>query len=172
MSIDFFKINTIIKTMQRASFEEMAILIAISASYKSEELYTRVGAVGFNKGNEIVGVAYNGFKSGMKLTEKFLKNREEKNKFVIHAESNLLSRSKKGEIKTIFLTHSPCKNCATNICANGVEEVVYLQEYHKEQEFKEIFDFYGIKYRQVSKKEISNIIEFAIDIKNNLKLKI
>jgi dCMP deaminase len=155
--------------MRRLSFPEMGVLIGLAAAFRSEDPKTRVGAVGFNERNEIVGVAYNGFKAGMELTKEFLDDRELKNLYVMHAETNLLSRAKKGEIKTLFLTHSCCKNCAVNVAAHDVKEVVYLQEYHREQSFRAIFDFYGIKYSQIDKSQIDSIINTVAQMGETLK---
>lgn len=134
----------------RLSFEELGILTALMASGRSEDLfYTKVGGVSFDKNKRILAVCYNGFAPGAELSPEFLQNRDEKNKYALHSEANLLSQTKIGEVDTIFLTHSPCSSCAKLIAANQVKNVIFLQEYHREQGYKEILDFYKIKYKLV-----------------------
>lgn len=45
----------------------------------------------------------------------------------VHAEENLLSGHK--DITTVFLSHSPCLDCARRLYYANVQTVVYLQEY-------------------------------------------
>lgn len=45
----------------------------------------------------------------------------------IHAEANLLKDHK--DITTVFLSHSPCIECAKLLYEANVQTVVYLQEY-------------------------------------------
>lgn len=53
--------------------------------------------------------------------------------FVLHAEQNVISyAAKKGisvEGATLYVTHSPCKECAKLIAQSGITRVVYGEEY-------------------------------------------
>lgn len=53
--------------------------------------------------------------------------------FVLHAEQNIITYSAKNGIKTdgctLYITDSPCKNCAKLIAQSGISRVVYAQEY-------------------------------------------
>lgn len=147
--------------MNRLSFEEFGILLALMASGRSGDLfYTAVGGVAFDKNKRILAVCYNGFAPGQELDVEFLKDRDRKNSFVIHSETNLLSQVKTGEVDTIFLTHSPCENCSKLIAANQVKNVIFLQEYHRETKFKQIFEFYGIKWKQIDRTSLRNCFDF------------
>ncbi|MHB8098100.1 MAG: deoxycytidylate deaminase [Sulfuricurvum sp.] len=53
--------------------------------------------------------------------------------FTLHAEQNLITFCAKHGIPTnnttIYITHSPCKQCAKLIVQSGISEVVYSQDY-------------------------------------------
>ena len=152
----------------RLQFEQFGILLALIASGRAEDLFTQVGGAAFDANKRILAVCYNGFAPGQELNDDFLKNREEKNKFVFHSEQNLLAQVKKGEVDSLFLTHSPCENCSRLIAANGVKSVTFLQEYHRETNYKAIFDFYRVKYNQINKESLKNCIKFLEDSRNKL----
>lgn len=145
----------------RISVDNLGILLSLCASLRGEDNFTQIGCAAFNENNEIIGISYNGFAKGQVLTEEFLNDRDNKNLFVRHSETNMLSRHKKGDIKSLYLNYSCCKNCAINICAHDVKRVIYLEEYHREQDFKKIFDFYNVEYKQVTKEDILSIKEFV-----------
>lgn len=154
----------------RLNFEEFGILLALMASGRSGDLfYTSVGGVAFDKNKRILAVCYNGFAPGQELDVEFLKDRDKKNGLVLHSEMNLLAQCKIGEIGTIFITHSPCENCARLIAANQVKNVIFLQEYHREIKFKEVFEFYGIKWKQIDKDSLVQCLKFLDTTRSKLK---
>lgn len=153
----------------RLNFSEFGILLSLMASGRSPDIFTKVGGVAFDKNKRILAVCYNGFAPGQELPPEFLNNREEKNKFVFHSEQNLLSQTKIGEVDTIFITHSPCENCARLIAANQVKNVIFLQEYHRESKFKEVFEFYDINWRQINKTELFSCLIFLDKIKEDIQ---
>lgn len=67
-----------------------------------------------------------------------------------HAEDNLLKNHK--NITTVFLSHSPCANCAKLLYEANVQTVVYLTEYRLKD---------GINYL---KKRRVNIQQFTPDM--------
>lgn len=156
--------------MNRLSFEEFGILLALIASSRSGDLFfTKVGGASFDKNKRILAVCYNGFAPGMDLSVEFLKNRELKNSLVLHSEENLLSQTKLGEVDTIFVTHSPCHNCARLIAANQVKNVIFMEEYHKETKYKEVFEFYGIKWKKIDKDSLIQCYKFLKRSQDKLK---
>jgi len=58
---------------------------------------------------------------------------EKTNEFTLHAEQNVISFCAKNGISTqntsLYVTHSPCKNCAKLIAQSGIKNVFYLNEY-------------------------------------------
>lgn len=148
----------------RISVDNLGILLSLCASLRGEDNFTKIGCAAFNENNEIIGISYNGFAKGQVLSEEFLNDRDNKNLFVRHAETNMLIRHKKGDIKSLYLNYSPCKTCAINISAFEVKRVIYLEEYHREQDFKKIFDFYNVEYKQITRIDILNIKEFIYNL--------
>ena len=88
-------------------------------------------------------------------------NRQEKSDLIIHAENNIFNFIH-DKPYAIGLTISPCFPCSKMIASHNVQEVYYIKEYErdKEKKFKQVFDFYGIKYTQLNKQSIANILEF------------
>ncbi len=75
----------------RISWEEYALDIAETASSRSEDHYVKVGACALNEQRMVVAVGYNGLASGKDVRYDFLRNRDHRRKFMIHAEVNCLS---------------------------------------------------------------------------------
>jgi dCMP deaminase len=147
--------------VNRLTRDEYGCLLALSASTRSEDCSTRVGAAAMTKEGRIIGLSYNGLAAGM-IKPSWMdeeENRIKKGLFFIHAEQNLAALLKKGECDTIYTTISPCVSCANTIIAHGVNRVVYLKEYHRCVQFKEIFDFYKIQHKMLDEIEKSHILD-------------
>lgn len=98
-----------------------------------------VGAI-VVKDDRIISIGYNGMPSGwdnncedeLKWPNgeiRFLETKPE----VLHAESNAISKlarsSESGDGATMFITHSPCLDCAKLIYQSGIAKVYYGQQY-------------------------------------------
>ena len=130
---------------ERIDWYEYAMLLAFAAAKRSEDPYRKVGACALNKDKMVVGMGYNGLASGTHVPPQFWGNRDERRKFMIHAETNCLSLCKKGEVDILAVTLLPCSYCATMIASYGVKEVLYHEEYENDQSAKDIFNFYNIE---------------------------
>lgn len=101
--------------------------IAEEVSSWSKDVGTRVGAV-LVLDRRIISTGYNGFPSGISDDIERYSNRELKLAFTVHAEVNsLLNAAKNGaqtKGSTLYVTFSPCVNCATSVIQAGVERVV------------------------------------------------
>jgi len=136
----------------------------------------KVGAV-IAKDNRIVSVGYNGTPSGwptncceedVKICRACLKEMGDKDKcscgckttittkktnhnIVIHAEMNAIMWAAKEGVSTngctLYVTTSPCANCAKHIVTAGITRVVYAEEYRKTDGLK-ILKGAGIEYYQ------------------------
>ena len=126
------------------------MLLAFAAAKRSEDPYRKVGACALNKDKMVVGLGYNGLASGKDALPNFWKDRDERRKYMIHAETNCLSLCKKGEVDLLAVTLLPCSYCATMIASYGVKEVLYHEEYENDQAAKDIFVFYNIEMLQFS----------------------
>lgn len=133
----------------RPTFPEYGILLAKTASLRAEDENTKVGAVAFDKDWHVLGTYYNGFLPKQTVDNKIWKDRDFKNKHVIHAENWLVSKTKNGEVARVCLNISPCEKCSVLLAAHKVREVYFEEEYHRETNFKGIFEFYGIKWEKI-----------------------
>jgi dCMP deaminase len=129
----------------RLSWEEYALNIAATAAERSEDIYQKVGACALNEKNMVIAIGYNGLAPGKNVSYGFMKNRNHRRPFMIHAEVNCLSLIKRGEAKMLASTLLPCSSCATAIAAYGIEKVIYKEIYKRDKSALEIFEFYQIK---------------------------
>lgn len=133
----------------RNTWEEHAMLLADVAMLRSEDPYQKVGASILGHNNEVISVSYNGLAAGFNPTPYFWDDRSSRRPYMLHAETNALSRIKTGEGKILACTLLPCSSCATNIAAHGIKQVVFREMYDKDQKALEIFKFYGIECKQL-----------------------
>jgi dCMP deaminase len=110
-----------------------------------------VGAI-VVKDDRIISIGYNGMPSGWdncceekvwdKTGDYELKTKAE----VLHAESNAIAKlarsPESGEGAAIFITHSPCIDCAKLIYQSGIATVYYKNDYRSTQ---------GIEFLNASK---------------------
>lgn len=138
--------------MSRLSWDQYAMELAKTAALRSEDSFCKVGACALSHDNRVLGVAYNGLKSGMNPSPEFWQDRDKRRPYMIHAESNLLSLFTRNQCKMIAVTLLPCASCARLICAWNIEKVIYAEEYdNSEAKYsKEIFDFYNIKLEKIN----------------------
>jgi dCMP deaminase len=132
--------------MQDNIFMQIALTIA-SASYCIRK---KVGAL-IVKNNNIIAIGYNGTISGFEnICE--LKDGST-NPEVLHAESNAIAKcaksSNNSDGATLYVTLSPCFECAKIIIQSGIKEVVYLEEYRNTE---------GIKLLNKSKVNVKQIL--------------
>lgn len=127
------------------TYLKMAFMLADD---RSIDPFTQAGCIAANANKKMIGGSYNGFPEGYEpdFDISLPENRDKKNELIIHAEENILLRNPMGSIYTIYLTCSPCKNCAKLIATHGVKRVVYGAEYHRETIYKDIFTRYGVKF--------------------------
>lgn len=148
---------------ERLTIEEYGCMLSLVGKGRSEDYFTHTSGVAISKDKRILGISYNGLKSGMEVPEwmKLEENREKKSNYYLHAEDNLFSLVKRGECYLLCLNISPCISCCRTIAANEVKKVVYLKEYHRCYKYKEFFEFYGIECYEVpsaSKLKIKNYL--------------
>lgn len=108
--------------------------IAETVAEQSSAKRLQVGAI-VVKDDRIISIGYNGMPAGWDNTCEIedragaLITRAE----VLHAESNAISKlarsSESGLDATLFITHSPCIECAKLIYQSGIAEVYYKNEY-------------------------------------------
>jgi len=106
---------------------EMALIWAKNSYCKRRQ----VGAL-IVKGKMIISDGYNGTPSGF---ENVCEDEDGKTKpYVLHAEANAITKVAKSnnssENATLYVTSSPCMECAKLIIQSGIRRVVYCNKYH------------------------------------------
>jgi dCMP deaminase len=137
------------KLENRISWEDYAMKMAETTALRSEDPYQKVGACVFDTENRIVGVGYNGLTHGKKVTPEFWSDRDERRKYMIHAEANALCHVDRNQGVVLACTLLPCSSCATLIAAYGIKKVLYKETYKRDMSSIKIFDFYGIECKQI-----------------------
>lgn len=89
----------------------------------SKDPFTKVGCVLLNKEGKPVSCGYNNQPFNW-FTKFPWEDRDEKNKFVIHAEINAVANLREDPYYAI-VTLFPCCNCAKALIASGVKEIYY-----------------------------------------------
>jgi len=135
--------------MKRLTWQQYALEIAKVASLRSEDPYMQVGACALDYDNRVIGVAYNGLAQGKEVNEAFWEDRDARRPFMIHAEANLLSLFERNKCKILACTLLPCSSCATLIASHGIKQVIYRENYNRDEAAKEIFKFYNIDLIQL-----------------------
>lgn len=130
--------------MKRISFEDMAMQIAIIASKRSEDPHKKVGACVLDKNGRVLGVGYNGIRSGQIKKESFWKDRDKRRDYIIHAEINALANVDRDKADLLAVTLSPCSSCANIIASYNISKVIYLEDYNRDCKSKDIFKFHNI----------------------------
>ena len=137
---------------QRIGWDDYALRIAEVASLRSEDPYIKVGACALDCNNRVIGVAYNGLAPGINVEPSFWANRDERRKYMIHAEANLLSLFERNRCELLACTLLPCSSCATLIAAHGIKKVVFKEIYNRDVSGLDIFKFYNIDCKMLSSK--------------------
>lgn len=132
----------------RLSIPEYAMALAEVASLRSEDPYRKVGAAALDHDNRVIATAYNGLAPGYEAPAGFWDDRAARQKFMLHAEVNLCSLFKRGEVKLVATTTMPCTACMQTLCAYGIEEIYYSEIYH-ESNAPEIARLYGIRLEPI-----------------------
>ena len=109
----------------------------------------QVGAIAV-KDNRIISIGYNGMPSGWdNVCEHEGKTKPE----VLHAESNCISKlarsTESGDGATMFITHSPCMECAKLIYQSGFIKVYFGTPYRSDD---------GIEFLKKCRVEVTQIV--------------
>jgi dCMP deaminase len=140
--------SIIVPAKTRLSISEYAMALAHVASLRSEDPFRKVGAVALDFDNRVIGTAYNGLAPGYNASPDFWNDRDDRRKYMLHAEVNLCSLFTRGNVRLVACTTKPCTSCMQMLCAYGVKEVFYRDDY-PESEADLIAQRYGIRLVQL-----------------------
>jgi dCMP deaminase len=121
----------------RPSFDQMYMAIALIVGKRSTCLRGQIGAV-ICKDTRIISIGYNGAPSGMAQCNQegcIIDTQRGGCIRTIHAEQNAIAYACRigipMERATLYVTLSPCIDCAKLIIASGIKRVVYYEAYRK-----------------------------------------
>ena len=123
-------------------WDEYAMSIAETVAKKSKDPWKKVGSVILRGDNSIASVGYNGFPQG--AAEDWT-NRDERRKYVIHAEQNALRYIKPLEGTTLCSTLLPCRDCLRSIAAYQIKRIVFKDVYENDPISLEIAEKMGVE---------------------------
>ncbi len=134
----------------RLEWDEYFMSIAVLAACRSPCTRLHVGSV-VVKDKRIVAMGYNGFLPGCKHESHVRDGHEQA---TVHSEMNSITDCAKRGISmdraAIYITHYPCLNCFKALCASGIAEIVYLDDYNNDPLVKKFADEANVIIRQQS----------------------
>jgi deoxycytidylate deaminase len=113
----------------RPSWDEYFLLLSFDISLRSEDPNIKHGAIIVNSSNHIIGTGYNNPIRGANNDLIPLNIRDEKRKWMIHAEENAILNcishpSRDQGITSIYITGLPCNNCLQRIINFGIKRII------------------------------------------------
>jgi len=128
----------------------------------SKDPSTCVGAVTVGHSGQILSQGYNGFPRGIRDTSRRLSDKEEKYKFMVHAEMNCIYNASLNGVSlkdsTLYVYGLPvCSECAKGVIQVGISKVIIYTPEISLEEFtgkwldsfsitQSMFDEAGLKY--------------------------
>lgn len=132
-------------------YDLMYLDICERISLMSHAIRQKVGAI-LVKDNNIISMGWNGTPAGFdneceirlnEMDESSLITKPE----VLHAESNCLTKvarsSQSSEESTMYITISPCMECAKLIAQSGIKRIVY-KKFYRDQKSLDFLSKFGI----------------------------
>lgn len=138
-------IKEIKKLNYRPDWDEYFMTTAYLISKRSSCHRLNVGCVLVND-RRIIATGYNGHIRGAPHSSVVRDGHEQ---MTIHAETNAITDSACRGIElrgaTAYVTHYPCVNCAKNLIASGVREIIYGDDYKNDDLCEKLYLMAGVK---------------------------
>jgi dCMP deaminase len=116
----------------RPSWKEYFRQIAKYTASRSPCHRLQVGCL-LVKDNRIISQGYNGFLPGAPHESVVVDNHEQA---TVHAEQNAITDCAKRGVSSndcdAYITHYPCVNCMKMLCASGVKNIFYIDDYNND----------------------------------------
>jgi dCMP deaminase len=134
------------------NWDEYAIGIAEAVAKKSKDPWNQVGAVILREDHSIASVGYNGFPQGV---EEDWSDRDQRRKYVIHAEQNALRYIKPSDGHALYCTLLPCGDCIKAIAAYKIKKVIYKEVYANDSSALEVAKKMGVELVRFNKAQLN-----------------
>jgi dCMP deaminase len=141
--------------------------VAKNISTWSKDPSTKIGAIIIGNRGQIVSQGYNGFPANIKDTQFRLNNREEKYKYVIHAEMNCIYNACHSGISlqntSLYVYGLPdCSECAKGVIQVGIKKVIMQHAFDKDSRWEEHYKLTKSMFDEVG------IISARYDLEGNI----
>ena len=134
---------------ERPSWDEYFKQIVKITSLRSPCERLKVGCL-LVKDNRIISQGYNGFLPGCPHDSIIRDNHEQA---TVHAEQNAISDCAKRGVSclgsTAYITHFPCINCMKILCASGIKDIRYIEDYRNDEIVKKISDVANVNIYKI-----------------------
>jgi dCMP deaminase len=102
------------------------------------------------KNNRIIAQGYNGFLPGCPHESKMRDGHEQA---TIHAEQNAITDCAKRGVSTsnasAYITHYPCIQCMKLLCASGISNIYYINDYRNDDLVLYFSEIANVKLKQI-----------------------
>ena len=123
---------------KRPSWEEYFKQIVELTASRSSCNRLKVGCL-LVRDNRIISQGYNGFLAGCPHKSIVFNNHEQS---IVHAEQNAITDCAKRGVSSngciAYITHYPCINCYKLLCASGIKEIRYINDYKNDKNIDKI----------------------------------
>jgi len=141
------------KEEKLARYDRAYLRLALNWALLSHCNRKKVGAI-IVKDGMIISDGYNGTPSGFPNVCENTSG--ETHWYVLHAEANAILKVAKStnntEGSTLYLTHSPCKDCSKLILQSGIKRLVFIEAY-KDSSGLEFLQSAGVEITQITQIE-------------------
>ena len=118
--------------MERPSWQEYFKQMTECTALRSPCERLKVGCLLVND-NRIIAQGYNGFLPGAPHESKVINGHEQA---TVHAEQNAITDCAKRGVSSnecdVYITHYPCVNCMKILCASGIKNIYYINDYNND----------------------------------------
>ena len=124
------------------------MLLAEVTSLKSKDPWVKVGCCLLRTKDNTAILGFNGFPKGI---DEDWSDRDQRRKFVVHAEQNALRYAEPDECYLCAVTLLPCNDCLKALASYGIKTIVYKEIYNNDASTLELAKEFGIdliKYDQ------------------------
>lgn len=114
-------------------WDKRYLKLAEEVSEWSKDPSTKIGAIAVGSKGQVLSQGYNGFPRNVKDTDERYNNREQKYKYVVHAEQNVIYNACYNgaslDNSTLYVVGLPvCSECAKAVIQVGIKRVIMREQ--------------------------------------------